>query len=117
MRHHVNFLLAVSLISMSFSCAGRMEEASPASIDKDTLVAVLTDLYLSDATQVTGSISDAANNAGLAAVRTGVLEKHRVPKERFMETMRYYADHPDELVIIYDKVIEELTRRQGRAPR
>ncbi|MFM2136495.1 MAG: hypothetical protein RL021_1895 [Bacteroidota bacterium] len=109
--------VALLIAVIMTACNVPKEDAHTDLIGQDSLISILSDLYLADATHVNGNISDAADNTGIAAVRAGVLQKQNVSPERFKVTMRYYADHPDELVAVYDKVIEELTRRQSRAPR
>lgn len=117
MNSRILLLIALSWAIVMTACDVAKQDSRADLIRQDSLIGILTDLYLADAAHANGGISDAVDINNVAAVRAGVLKKQQVSAERFKATMRYYADHPDELVAVYDKVIEELSRRQSRAPR
>jgi hypothetical protein len=46
---------------------------------------------------------------------SAILEKHRIGRDTFDESMRYYAYHTEELNQIYEKVIVNLSKIEGMA--
>ena len=39
-----------------------------------------------------------------------IFKTHQIKKDAFLESYSYYLDHPDELNIIYESVLEELLK-------
>jgi hypothetical protein len=48
-------------------------------------------------------------------VTDSVLAFHRVPREDFAATLRYYTRHPDAFASLYDGVVDTLSALQNRA--
>jgi hypothetical protein len=42
-----------------------------------------------------------------------IFKKHGVTRAQYEETMKWYSAHPEELNLLYDEVIVELTKRQA----
>ena len=42
-----------------------------------------------------------------------ILKKKNISEEKFHESMKFYAEHPELLKEIYDEVVNELSRREG----
>lgn len=41
-------------------------------------------------------------------------EKHQVETEVYMKSLTYYYDHPDQLELVYDIIIDSLTLRESK---
>jgi len=113
-------ILLFGIISLSWlapSCQDPTSGPDYPALHADTLVNILVDMHLSDAGVVAGDGGDEPAASDHSARHLDVLQRHHVTQEDFRQSMRYYSEHPDELVEIYDQVIESLTRLQGKAPR
>ncbi|MFM2206804.1 MAG: hypothetical protein RL213_779 [Bacteroidota bacterium] len=108
--------IAAAATSLMWNC-GRNDHAQGAVIPKDSLITVLAELHLADAMNVSEDGGDLLPAEAVASRRAEVLTKHRITKDDFDRTMHYYTEHPDELLAVYDAVVEELTRIQSEAPR
>jgi hypothetical protein len=109
-------ILLASFATVFFtSCSGGTSGSGEAAISTDTLVQVLVEIHLADADNKTKGIRDWQDDAASQEV-TQTLAFHHISTEEFHSTMKWYADHPDQLVGIYDKVIEELTKMQSPRP-
>ena len=42
-----------------------------------------------------------------------ILARHGLDEEQFDEAMRYYADHPQQYVSLYDDVLDRLNAERG----
>lgn len=104
-------ILLIGLLAVS-ACRQADSTDKPAVITDDSLVTLLVDLHLAD------SVNNSLNPADIAAkgidttFEGAVLEKHHISHDEFRAIMRYHIDHPDGLVKIYDRVIENLNQRQ-----
>jgi hypothetical protein len=108
--------LAAAVSSLMWNC-GQNNRSETAVVPKDSLITVLAELHLADAMNVSEDGGDMLPADAIANRRAEVLDKHRIAKEDFDRTMQYYTEHPDELLTVYDAVVEELTRIQSEAPR
>jgi len=83
-----------------------------AEIKKDTLIALLVDIHLTDAyLQHRGMRpSKQIERDKIDNAYGFILEKHKVTPNQFINTMQYYGNHPKEYEQIYNKVIEVLSK-------
>lgn len=110
-------LVALSTTLLIGSCQRPALSQHQRTIDNDELVSILTELHLADAEAGANKLTDAAIAANPTTEYSRVFDKHHTTSAAFKETMAYYSDHPDELVKIYDEVIERLTAMQGAPQR
>ena len=82
-------------------------------IPDKVLVPLLVDLHLADGVGAAFRVLPLPENADSLALYTGIFEKHGVTRAQFDSTMTYYTDHPKNLIKIYDKVIENLSRLES----
>ena len=73
----------------------------PTLLPDSTLVNVLVELRLLDARETLSGQPE-------PALRDSVLTRYGVDSTRFATTLRYYADHPEAYLALYEQVIETL---------
>jgi hypothetical protein len=84
-------------------------------IPADSMVTLLTDLHLADGVISTLKIKDKSLKHLSTEYFSEILEKHKIGRDTFDESMRYYAYHTEELNQIYEKVIVNLSKIEGVA--
>jgi hypothetical protein len=84
-------------------------------LQPDSMVSLLTDLHTADG--IIGANKDKKIPAGHLATEyfEAIMQKHRINKAIFDESMRYYAFHNEELNGIYEKVIIDLSKQESMA--
>jgi hypothetical protein len=79
-------------------------------IPADSMVTLLTDLHLADGVITTIKLKDKPLNHLSAEYFAVIMEKHKIGRDTFEESLRYYAYHTEELNKIYEKVIVNLSK-------
>ena len=93
------FLLALP------ACTGLPTEAAP--VADSTMVEVLLEMHLAQArAERYGDVS--------AQLLRDVLARHGLDEEQFDDALRYYADHPQQYVGVYDAVLDRLNAERNR---
>jgi hypothetical protein len=107
-------ILLFLLIAACAGCRPEKEKTPPGLIGREAMVQLLADLHLAQAlAQSQADVNDPAE--AKKAYYQAVLKKHGISYSRFKKSMDHYATHPEALTVIYDQVIEELSRRQAEA--
>ncbi|OFY36905.1 MAG: hypothetical protein A2W91_00530 [Bacteroidetes bacterium GWF2_38_335] len=83
-------------------------------IPDEKFIEVIIDLHLGDALLETGKFDPQDKKYHPDNFYAAILKKHNVTREEFDKTLDYFADYPGELMKIYDKVLEELSKKQGK---
>jgi hypothetical protein len=80
----------------------------------DSMVFLLADLHMADA--YVESIKDKKISKEHMASEyfNIILDGHRIDRQTFDESMRYYSYHTEEMDDIYEKVIVELSKRESK---
>jgi hypothetical protein len=77
-------------------------------INKDDMVAVLTDVHITDGRMLNMSqAADTLYKYGRGRYQA-IFQKYHTDSTQFKKSYRYYAVHPAELTLIYDKVLKNL---------
>ncbi len=104
---NIKQIVFVTLVVFGLSCSTK-SQAPEQLIPKDSMVNVIVDLHLADAIllnpMVQSKISDVSSNK----LYETVMNKHRITRQQFNESLEYYAKDPKVLDSIYDVVIEKL---------
>lgn len=79
-------------------------------VPADSMVTLLTDLHIADGVINTIKLKDQTIKQISTEYFTEILEKHRIGRDTFDESMRYYAYHTEEMSAIYEKVIVNLNK-------
>lgn len=84
-------------------------------IPADSMVTLLTDLHIADGVISTIKLKDKGLKHLSTELFSSILEKHKIDRDTFEESMHYYAYHTEELNKIYEKVIVNLSKIEGVA--
>jgi hypothetical protein len=84
-------------------------------IPADSMVTLLTDLHLADGVINTIRLKDKSLGHLSTEYFSATLEKHKIGRDTFEESLRYYAYHTEELNKIYEKVIINLSKIESLA--
>jgi hypothetical protein len=85
-------------------------------IPADSMVTLLTDLHLADGVVTTIKLKDKTSLGHLSTEYFAVImKKHKIGKDTFEESLRYYAYHTEEMNKIYEKVIVNLSKTESMA--
>ena len=103
-------VICYALLILSCSPSGTEKELPV--IRKDSMVSVLVELHLADSVNNSLRTEDLVSKGIDTTYSSQVFANHGVNPERFRTDMQYYVSHPDELVQLYDQVIEQLNQRQ-----
>jgi hypothetical protein len=110
---------AILLIFLALSCNSHPHGRPPEGVLKEKpLVDLLVDMHYFEAVYaVTGHIAGSRPDRGPDTLDfyQPVLDKHRIGRELFVETMRYYSYNPIQFELLYNQVIDELNRRHTMA--
>ena len=106
------FYLIIVIILFS-SCNSNNENKIPDGIIPESkMITIITDLHLTDATLNIKHISKRSNNKEIAKYYKSVLKKYGYSRLQFNKSIEYHSDEPEKLDEIYDKVLEELSKKQ-----
>jgi hypothetical protein len=105
---------AILLIFLAFSCNSHPQGRPPKGVLKEKpLVDLLVDMHYYEAVySVTGHIGGSRPDRmhDTLDFYQPVLDRHRIGREQFVETMRYYSYDPLQFELLYNQVIDELNR-------
>jgi len=82
-------------------------------ITKEIFITVLKEAHLAEAAfKLNKSKGVDASKKILANTYSEIYSTHNIDKERFAETLSYFANHPQELEQIYSKVLKDLLQER-----
>jgi hypothetical protein len=84
-------------------------------IPADSMVTLLTDLHIADGVINTVKFKDKSLKNLSTEYFTAILERHKISRATYDESMRYYSYHTEELNEIYEKVIVNLSKIESLA--
>ena len=83
-------------------------------IPEEDLVPLLVDIHLSEGLLVLSKVNKKYPGRDSVSNYIDVINKHGFEKEDFDKTIHFYSNKPDELNEIYELVISELSKMEGR---
>ena len=105
------FTVVVSVLLFQ-SCARREEVVPKEIISPDSMVAILVDVHLAEATASMNRIND-IQRFSAPELYPVIYKSHHTDSITFRKSFDYYLDHPKKLDKIYEQVISELSRRES----
>ncbi len=81
-------------------------------LSPDTMVEVLTDVHLVQASQRMGIAIDTTDTASSASF-SYVWKKHRITEDEYNKCLDFYSHNPSLLDSIYEKVLSNLSRQKA----
>ncbi len=84
-------------------------------ISKKELKDLMVDLYLAESSNNMRMLEKDTTLPKYAEFYKAVLEKHNVTAKAYENSLKYYAEDPDEINAIYDEVLQRLTKMESEA--
>lgn len=113
----MRFLSAIftsGLIILIVSCGSNRMKVPENIVQKEDLVPLLVDVHLADALLNKEKKPHAEKYEEALELYPAVLLKHNIDRAVFDSTIKFYVKYPKEFAEIYDDVIEELSKLEGR---
>lgn len=108
-------LTAIFCVLFLFGCTAPEEEIAPDDLlSKDKFVEVMVDVQLLEAIRKQKMIREDDPTVKLASWYKEVFQKHSITEEQFTSTFTWYYGHPDEMILIYEEVFEQLSLLEGK---
>lgn len=103
----------ISFFLLFVSCNNKTEnQTKEGIIPKDEMVEIIVDLHLADATINIKHFNKRSNSKKIVKYYASVLKKYGYTRLNFDESIKYYSIEPEKLDKIYDRVIQELSKKQ-----
>ncbi|HZG00245.1 MAG TPA: DUF4296 domain-containing protein [Chitinophagales bacterium] len=104
------FTLAV-VFSVFLSCGSEETAAPPLSEEK--IIPVLVDVHLLEAQQQQQQPFEKGRVISTIVGYETIFRKHNITAEQFYDTFAWYRDRPKLMEELYQRVIEDVTRRES----
>jgi hypothetical protein len=114
----MKFLLSVLLALLLAGCTGGSMQNEGVLAAPDSLISEpVMVLILSDVHTIEAALQIRRNRGGetlreSAFYYAGLFQKYRISRQRYQQNLEYYRQDPDRFSKLYDKVNQELTRRE-----
>ncbi len=106
-------LISIFMFLLFSGCAEMKPESVPKNIlSQDSMALVLADVLILDEGVIKRKLTDSLRNL-LNQKYLRVFEIHGITKEQFLISHEYYVTRPDQMELIYQEVIDELSRKEG----
>ena len=100
------FVIICCCFIIGFGC----QKAKRQAISQEDMVNILIDVHLVEASLL--GFSDEQKDSLSQLYYQQIYEIHSVSEEEFMNEMAFLKRHPDDLSLIYEKVLEEIGKRE-----
>ena len=101
-------LAVISACMIFFSSCQKQESPS---VDQEKLINILVDIHLVEASLL--GFSDEQKDSLSALYYQQIYEIHSIAEDSFLNEMKYLKSHPDYMIDVYEKVLEEITKREN----
>ena len=109
----LSYLFSICLITCLLSSCTKKAEKIPADvIPKDTMVNVLMDIHIAEA-GLKSVPQDTLNPQNIKTYYDAIYKKYNTNDSVFNKSLKFYTDHPDLLENIYQKIIEEMSKKEA----
>ena len=105
------FILLLSVLFIGLSCSDNKEEEQiPENVlDNAKFTSVMIDVQLIEGMHAQG-VEITSTAGGVDGAYEKVFEKHGITKEEFQASFSYYQEHPDKMEMIYEQVLDSLSK-------
>jgi hypothetical protein len=108
-----NLICFIFFTMVLLSCNSGEERIPGNILQKDKMVAVMTDVQIAEASILyQNSRGNIVENRAKDYYRY-VFEKHRITEKQFRESFTYYTTRPELMDKLYEAVIIEISKRQA----
>ncbi len=109
-----NPILLISIITILFlTCGNRKLHVPEGILEPDELAPLLVELHLVDGSLHQYQSSQQLRKDSAYFLYPAVLQKYGISRAQFDSTILFYGKYPEKFSMIYDDVLEELSRREG----
>ena len=106
----INLLI---LFCLFISCSTTDKQLPDNIISKEIFITVLKEAHLAEAAfELSKSKGGETAEKVLDNTYSEIYSTHNIDKDRFEETLSYYANHPEELERIYSKALKDLVQER-----
>ncbi len=115
MNMKIRFIvLFIAVVLFQNSCVSDKQQIKPDNlISHETLIPMLVDIHIADAMLLKGHIKMKADTSRKISMYNSIFMKYKVTRKQFDESIAYYTGNPLEMEIIYDKVLEEFSKKES----
>lgn len=111
----IHILPVLLAILLTLSCKNERMKVPEGMLQPDEMVPLLVDLHLADGYLHNLKITQFQKKDSAFFIYPDILAKYNVTRPMLDSTILFYGQYPKEFVKIYDKVLEELSRMEGKA--
>jgi len=105
------FFLYLLVCSIVTACGEPAAEIPPDDLlDRDKFTDVMVDVQLIEGMKIHKLGPKREKSPDMEAMYANVFQKHAVDKESFEKTYNYYKARPDEMELIYEQVLDSLSK-------
>lgn len=108
----MRFLPSILLVLL-FSCQETTEKKPDYLLDEDKMVSVMVDMHLVETAQNLKVIEPDSANLNYDRMFESIFVSHGVTKTAFDSSLYYYSTRTDDMNVIYDKVLEQLSELES----
>ncbi|MCA6073880.1 DUF4296 domain-containing protein [Fulvivirga sedimenti] len=109
------FLLVIGLV---FGCKEKKTSVQPDGLlNSEVMVAILKDVYVTEARVSSLSVTYDSSQQIFNLVENDILERHGTNDSVYLLSMQYYFEHPDELRLIFEAVVDSLSLQERKLSR
>jgi hypothetical protein len=91
-----------------FGCQKKSGQPVSAAISRQVMSIILLDVHIEEARYQSAGNRE-AQNLVMSRRYSEIFKKHEVSFEEFDQSMKYYMQHPDEMDLIYEEIVNRLT--------
>ncbi len=96
------------------SCQGEKKETKPAYvIDQDKMVSIMVDMHIVETASNLKVFNPDSAQQMYQNDFASIYLTHEVTKAKFDSSLAYYATQTDEMNVIYDRILEELSQLES----
>ena len=109
------FLLMIGLI---LGCKEKEKSIQPEGLlESETMVAILKDVYLTEARVSALTVNYDSSKQLFDLVEEDILRRYETSDSVYLMSMQYYLEHPEELRIIFEAVVDSLSLQERKLSR
>ncbi len=104
----------ILFLMIFFSCTKKPVTIPETVLSREEMVSVLVDIHLAQALAGVNQFNDSAHYS-LSDYSSSVFSRHHITREKYIQSLEFYTDHPELLDEMYTEVINELSKKQSEA--
>lgn len=97
-----------------FSCGTPKDPVPDNLLSPDSMVSILVDIHLVEAASSVTRLND-VQSFKAQELYPAIYKSHHIDSAAFRRSFDYYLKHPEKLEAIYEKVLNELSRRESES--